>query len=72
MKKKIISLILTLTLLCSIGITAFATNNETVGGKITLTQFIGTERNNATSVQLYIKDNYIRLIQKHFMTLPIL
>ena len=50
--KKIICLILTLTLLCSIGITALATNNDTVGGKITLTQFIGTERDNATSVVL--------------------
>ncbi len=53
--KKIISLILTLTLLCSISITALAADNETVGGKITLTQFIGTNRDNANSVQLYIK-----------------
>ena len=66
MKKKIISLILTLTLLCSIGITAFATNNETVGGKITLTQFIGTERNNATSVQLYIKGQLYTVDTKAF------
>ena len=66
MKKKIISLILTLTLLCSIGITAFATNNETVGGKITLTQFIGTERNNATSVQLYIKGQLYTIDTKAF------
>ena len=64
--KKIISLILTLTLLCSIGITALATNNETVGGKITLTQFIGTERNNATSVQLYIKGQLYAVDTKAF------
>ena len=64
--KKIISLILTLTLLCSIGITALATNNETVGGKITLTQFIGTERNNATSVQLYIKGQLYTVDTKAF------
>lgn len=64
--KKIISLFLTLTLLCSIGITALATNNETVGGKITLTQFIGTERNNATSVQLYIKGQLYTVDTKAF------
>lgn len=64
--KKIISLILTLTLLCSIGITALATNNDTVGGKITLTQFIGTERNNATSVQLYIKGQLYTVDTKAF------
>lgn len=53
--KKIISLILALTLLCSISITAFAADIDTVGGKITLAQFIGTERNNVVSVQLYVK-----------------
>ena len=52
--KKIISLILTLAFLCFIGITVFATEIETVGGKITLTQFIGTDRVDANSVQLYI------------------
>ena len=55
--KKIISLILTLTLLCSIGITAFAAENEIVGGKITLTQFLGTERNNTKSITIYVPDS---------------
>ena len=53
--RKIISIILTFTILCVIGITAFAADADTVGGKITLTQFIGTDRDNANSVQLYIK-----------------
>ena len=55
--KKIISLILTLTLLCSIGITAIAAENEIVGGKITLSQFLGTERDNAKSVTIYVSDS---------------
>lgn len=64
--KKTICLILTLTLLCSISITAFAADIETVGGKITLAQFIGTERNNATSVQLYIKGQLYTVDTKAF------
>lgn len=55
--KKIISLILTLALICSIGITAFAAENEIVGGKITLTQFLGTERNNTKSITIYVSNS---------------
>lgn len=64
--RKIISLILTLTLLCSVGITSFAADGDTVGGKITLTQFIGTDRNNANSVQLYIKGQLYTVDTKAF------
>lgn len=48
--KKIISVLLCLLMLCSV--TAFAAETETVGGKITLTQFLGVSREQAKTVRL--------------------
>ncbi len=64
--KKIFIFILILTLICSTSTTALATDNETVGGKITLTQFIGTDREDAESVQLYVKGQLYTVDTKAF------
>lgn len=50
--KKIISVILTLTLILSFSATVFASETETVGGKITLTQFLGATLDNTTGITL--------------------
>lgn len=52
--KKIISLISAISILFTLSITAFAA--ETAGGQITLTQFLGTDRNNTKSVAIYLPD----------------
>lgn len=53
--KKIISLISAISILFTLGITAFAA--ETAGGQITLTQFLGTDRNNTKSITIYVPDS---------------
>ncbi len=50
--KKIISIILTLTLLLSFAPAVFAEETETVGGKITLTQFLGSTLDNTKGISL--------------------
>lgn len=57
--KKIISVLLCLLMLCSV--TAFAAETETVGGKITLTQFLGASREEVKSVAITInaKTDYV-------------
>lgn len=52
--KKLISLLLSLSMLFSL--TAFAKEGETVAGKITLTQFLGAERDDTKSVTLQLPD----------------
>lgn len=53
--KKIISLISAISIFFTFGIASIAA--ETVGGQITLTQFLGTERNNTTSITIYVSDS---------------
>ena len=57
--KKIISVLLCLLMLCSA--TVFAAETETVGGKITLTQFLGVSREDVKSVAITInaKTDYV-------------
>lgn len=50
--KKIISVLLCLLMLCSA--TVFAAETETVGGKITLSQFLGVSREEAKSVAITV------------------
>lgn len=50
--KKIISVLLCLLMLCSA--TVFAAETETVGGKITLTQFLGVSREDVKSVAITV------------------
>ncbi|HZK02346.1 MAG TPA: S-layer homology domain-containing protein, partial [Anaerovoracaceae bacterium] len=50
--KKIISTILILTLILSLAPAVFAEETETVGGKITLTQFLGTTLDNTKGITL--------------------
>lgn len=52
--RKIISIILTFTILCVIGITAFAADVDTVGGKITLTQFIGADAESTKQIKISV------------------
>ena len=53
--KKILSIILCLTMLLSISSVVFAADTETVGGKITLTQFMGANIEDTKTVTINVK-----------------
>ena len=67
--KKIISIILTLTLLLSLLPAVFAEETETVGGKITLTQFLGATLDNTKGVTLSYAGTTITANASDFFTI---
>ncbi len=65
--KKIIGLLLVLSVFCTLGINVFA--QDTVGGKITLTQFLGVDEENAKTVTLSYGGNTYTVDKAKFFDL---
>ena len=68
--KKIISLIISAAILISFSITALAEDAETVGGQITLTQFLGTDLVNTKNITMQTDaENAVAVDKNTFFTL---
>lgn len=68
--KKIINLILAISMLATLGITVFAADTETVGGQITLTQFLGCDLANTKNITMQTDvQNAVTVDKNTFFTL---